>query len=1060
MKQVLLCKSFVFSLVAYFISHTALQATVPEFLAGTDIFRDITYTRPAANPGDDEQIFTIPFSLYNLAHGAALWESDWIRQFYWLGDYVKQVPKVASSVGVSGAGAGEEVARVEYIDEFRSFSEVAPFYTLKTYKECVPLSYLIRVLFWQLPGSTSSNDFSVSKKAYPKDRFLAVQEWAAVVARILCVMDQINQPISMREGLEPEQQARIIASKKIGIVRSQFKALSKLGTNRILQAFGEYDSSIADKPDFEQVLLDSLAWLEAQKFPVDLLPRIFMAGVYCIFGNSQELITEFYRTLVRELRGVWAKQPQAQEYLAAITFPPQAVSEATSSKSPAAALAVSYSQADFFAGLERTKTGESILPSLCLYYGIKVVNGGVYRPLRYQNYTIAGQRDHTPDCIETVLRNIILALITDKGGNFIPGLVTPEFDAFFVRFGTRVSQASGLAHQAWGELVCNVPGVKYIHRTDGGYEFEVAPSVRNLIVLLDHVFGLNIFEGVIPEYSLDDGSSAIIQDVLPVLNKALAAKLGLPEVVAILKLASMKRLPGGRVDTSQPLVVASDGDDVRGKLLYLTLTQPLRTVIFSIEPRMHGEAVSFAETSGTLAEAEDVAKHLGQFPEMQSVAAMSATRFIPTRNLASGTVFPPLHQMYLYLWRIQYTEIYKFSKMAVKPSWLERSLFLAITQTIPNQALVIQSVQAWLKVFAIEGDGSVNVGVAACFFNYLESIINAAIESKNSPLLTMALNAWTSTSVDVKSLPLFVRYVTLVERSVDLLMMLPNHIMRCLPSDAAEFSPDVYPKLCEIWMMFLRSILARSVAYPTYSSYIKALINHLFRSKNEVLFDEVVSMFEATWNRKEIFYKENIAVYLNENFWTIGFERSRPLIMRMLQQGAFFKGKEHARLRVSLCRIFSKLLEEVVFAEKILLFIEACITSDIGLDGKLDPSLEDLIILVIQKGLFVDRLRDIALELMQHTKTKNQIAIGFRLGRMLVGRGYYIRELSDCINELLPRLDKFIDNIVPLLHDFVVKDLCIETTARYVMRFQKSITDKKVLAEIFSQLVARDIAVD
>ncbi|MFA6527828.1 MAG: ankyrin repeat domain-containing protein [Candidatus Babeliales bacterium] len=121
-----------------------------------------------------------------------------------------------------------------------------------------------------------------------------------------------------------------------------------------------------------------------------------------------------------------------------------------------------------------------------------------------QNPFSNGQDKEIPDCMETTVRNFVQHLAFDqrtgtfsvdvlqklKGENALP--LPESLVKFFSTYPDGASAVSSKAHNEWYKMMSAIPGMPPEgYNCDGKHELN--PSYRNLIIVLNHIFGLGLF---------------------------------------------------------------------------------------------------------------------------------------------------------------------------------------------------------------------------------------------------------------------------------------------------------------------------------------------------------------------------------------------------------------------------------------------------------------------------------------------------------------------------------------------------------------------------------------
>lgn len=526
---------------------SAVVCRVPENLMGTDIFPEaITITTEvktgfdasAKKPITEERQVILPTKALNLAYGAECF-TVCLQPLYQFGDLIRLEEKVLASAGIgalSAAGAGNlpAVGGISKTKKTNFYQEIVKKEPL-TYEQCNPLALLVRALFWQNPGTSGLGDFRVSQRCIVtdgdkrQDMRQTMQYWADAVALTVALY-------KLRMAYPDDQQ-------KINSLNRA--ALAKHSAHPIMQrAFAGFETNMKS-PYMLKLLCDGIGWAERFGFGKDFPLRVLMGGVYALAGESRDLVQEFYRSLQEKLvrwipeLATSSELERIERRIALLTEVPVS---AASDESEAA-------QAS------------------------KVLNNyfGPFMPIRYRDQVLFGV-DAFPDCVETMIRNIVCALLVQKDGSYAKGLAIAAVDDFLEKYSTIALQLTPGAYNAWAAMLSQLPGVLY--RRDGRYEVDA--TFVNVLFMLDYLFDLQIedfnelfLRRIIPV----EGDGAFIRRVLPKVNAALALKISVSDAAA-------------------PIVVVDALDavtDTKETTVSCRMHAPLVTLLATVQCHKHGE---------------------------------------------------------------------------------------------------------------------------------------------------------------------------------------------------------------------------------------------------------------------------------------------------------------------------------------------------------------------------------------------------------------------------------------------------------------------------------------
>jgi len=426
---------------------TALLSRLPSNVVGTDIFPDSLDCSIEVRTGKDateKRTWSLPTKALNLAYGAECFETC-LQPLYHFTEAVSITQKSA-----------DDVTKLDTLSFLHDAAAIEK--TVKSYNEINPIAILIRALFIQIPGTQGLNDLRVSKTFISSEESGAInwektlQIWSEAIITTLKI---ISLP-----SIYPDQKLAYYQNNAQTNRILKMVSDTSFNQNPILRRLlGVYNFNIANKPSIGALLFDCTQWTKKHGLGEDFTIRIFMAGVYALIGHDKRLIEQFYDILKR---GLSTDLPALAEEIE--TFP-AAYSSTVSDKSP----------------------------SKEFYINIRQLTG-LFKPITYSSSTVNGI--HFPDCMETLIRNIVLILIMQETGSFDITFLHKPFQAFFQAFPTLEAQMTPAAHTAWGELVSNLDiGLTYCCPTN----CEIDATPRNVFIALNYIFNLEIPALVHPE---------------------------------------------------------------------------------------------------------------------------------------------------------------------------------------------------------------------------------------------------------------------------------------------------------------------------------------------------------------------------------------------------------------------------------------------------------------------------------------------------------------------------------------------------------------------------------
>ncbi len=152
------------------------------------------------------------------------------------------------------------------------------------------------------------------------------------------------------------------------------------------------------------------------------------------------------------------------------------------------------------------------------------------------SYNESGQNKQVTfaDCMETTLRNLTnIMLYNPETQEFdvskIKNPPTQQLQDFYRAFKSATSVEDSAAHSAWTAVVENIPFVSYNRETeDKTIKYELNPSLKNIILVFNHILGLNLFESE-PGNSLESKTSRAVSrgDFIKVYFPQMCSSLGI-----------------------------------------------------------------------------------------------------------------------------------------------------------------------------------------------------------------------------------------------------------------------------------------------------------------------------------------------------------------------------------------------------------------------------------------------------------------------------------------------------------------------------------------------------
>jgi hypothetical protein len=382
-----------------------------------------------------------------------------------------------------------------------------------------PLAFLIRSLFWQLPGTQGLADFRVSRGycvfeegSVAVDIAKTLDGWAEVIVATMALYDYIGECLAKNKELK-EADIRGIFN-----VTLSLNNVVQIGWNAT-KDLGLFDLNEDSRfPTLAETMFRCVTWSQENNLGQDYPLRILMGGVYALAGHNQEAIFDFYRKLIEKFCGAkyFKKREKFRADLKLLVLP-----EHDGLPMPFG----SASEASIAAAGQDFQTYR------------KLINVLAFSPVAYR--TAAFRDNHFADCFETTLRNIVLALLQGEDGGLRTGLVIEAVQKFFETF-DHSKQSLQEAHNAWAALVSGVEGCLYVRNGTLSFNerYELEPSLIQLMFFLNYIFGLDIKDFDEHVISVDSASwqsnVSFIETVLPQINQGLREKFGVDwDVVAV-----------------------------------------------------------------------------------------------------------------------------------------------------------------------------------------------------------------------------------------------------------------------------------------------------------------------------------------------------------------------------------------------------------------------------------------------------------------------------------------------------------------------------------------------
>lgn len=527
------------------------------------------------NIKDTYQILNNDYKHLSIAHGAIAWETGFIRRLYDFGQifpvFIDEMKKDPITQELKPTGR-KIIGSYEHLD--------------KTHKT----TRLVHALFYRIPGSTSAPDFGITTKLpaalkdNPEKLATTCAELLAYIEQFAALKNQIRSllfRLANEEGLSGNHKQMIAQLIKNLWDEKKYKALSSVpivkrasdtdkkifnnglasiqGITRTASSlFGEFIINQLKPLTPAQIIIDSLDECDQSRSDVIFSPHtthmILLGFVYKACSQNRSTLATFYKTLNQKLDNRLLNSPLDDAWNAdVIKTVTQQEALATVGALLEQPLQDNFETFVYF--MFQSLFQSNSLPTPVGYAIAKFVY--------FKGATAEDDKSVTfPDCMENALRNFINIMSynreTDRfdlsylkkrlgfDGNFNPNL-----EAFYQNY-FNPSEAGLLeAHNAWVELISNIPYVVYIDKTpssgyttnfvrvsdsageavktycslkeysiiaDDNYGYNLRPSIKNLILVINHLLNLNLFE---------NSEKAFIQDnFIEVYFPLLCKKLG------------------------------------------------------------------------------------------------------------------------------------------------------------------------------------------------------------------------------------------------------------------------------------------------------------------------------------------------------------------------------------------------------------------------------------------------------------------------------------------------------------------------------------------------------
>ena len=369
---------------------------------------------------------------------------------------------------------------------------------------------LVHLFFNRNPGAMNRTDFVLTKSlrdATPEDKKIIVKALAGMIG--------IAQKIT---GKEPKKEIKAIVDR--GLTKEEQDKIQLFKTF-ILDAYKEEKSDKA-------------------VFPENTTNIVLLGIVYRFASDDKNLLKIFYENLNSTI-GV-----------AGSIFVGEKIPDGWDD------LKFDFGQAATIANKIKDVNIENIAQVVANFENIVYVNllPGNYPPLQsyktvFFNYdsSVPQKIDNFSDCMEQTFRNFFNILFYKKeiGGfdlNKIPGLnINQVLKEFYSKQSNAISTGDQAFHNAWTKVIENIPftaynrsvnveiaaygkkgfirisedvknperfNTDYKRVSQGVIAYEIQPSLKNIIVVVDYLLGLNLFE----EEKIDGENKKIAQALL------------------------------------------------------------------------------------------------------------------------------------------------------------------------------------------------------------------------------------------------------------------------------------------------------------------------------------------------------------------------------------------------------------------------------------------------------------------------------------------------------------------------------------------------------------------
>lgn len=415
---------------------------------------------------------------------------------------------------------------------------------------------LMHYFFYRVPGHNSRGDFVFSdaiKTASAED----IRSIINAVAWIMAQIKKTSEEISKSKKIRTQFDAKIK-----GISLKDYSIRSDLENLRYLATL-EGTASLTTQ-DNERLKLFKIIWLayideQTNKavFPPHTIDTVLLGIVYKLAGDSKALIRMFYEKLNDLL-----SEPGETIFVNDELIEASWLEEKFDPSDTAEVAAPIIFKAD---DIEQLKQYYENIVYLCLLPGSYPEEA---------SYTSAFYKYDTskivsfPDCMETTLRNIVNVLLYDRDtrefdAHKISGAApTQELIKFYTDNKTATDTENSNIHNQWTAIIENIPFAtykqklnpkdgklleaagklrfikipkdvqitlpdQYIRAEQDDIVFEIKASLKNLIIVFNHIFGLNLFtdeKGTTPHEQI--GYAFVRNDFIKEYFPKMCQKLG------------------------------------------------------------------------------------------------------------------------------------------------------------------------------------------------------------------------------------------------------------------------------------------------------------------------------------------------------------------------------------------------------------------------------------------------------------------------------------------------------------------------------------------------------